>query len=464
MVFDLSRTVDYRLFFLPNPERIIIDISDTSLAATIPTAFVPPLAAIRHGKSESHTSRIVVELTTPSKISSFLLKPQQQHGHRLVVDIVPRSKAAPSVAPSPAPSTENRDVIIAIDAGHGGEDYGAIASNINEKDLVLAYAKALAREINGRTGMKAVLVREGDYFIPLGKRMQIARQHNADLFLSIHANSFVPDRRVNGFLLFALSDKGASSEVGRWLARKENKSNLSGGVNTIINHEITDKSLRKVILDLSMTSVKNLSVLAGKRILTSMGTVTKLQKDYVEFANFTVLRAPDIPALLVELGFLTNPKEAQKLLRGQFRSRMTRALADGVENFFLSYPPHGSLLAVRRANLLNNAKEFYKVRYGDTLSEVALAHNLSTNELRRLNKLDSDRLLVGQQLRLRPDLGTQSRSPKHYTVQKGDSLSTIASQFRLTVAHLKKVNGLTKTSIRPGQKLLLHSPAAAQSP
>jgi len=457
LVFDLSNGVDYRLFFLSNPERILIDLPGVEIAATAPTSFKPPLAGIRRGTPNARTTRMVVELTTPSKVSSFLLKPQQQYGHRLVVDIAPEAGVVTPVAPI---VEENRDVLIAIDAGHGGDDYGTVASGVHEKTLVLDYAKALAREINARTGMRALLIREGDYFISLHKRMLKARRHRADFFLSLHANSFPQDKRVNGFMLFALSDKGASSEVARWLASSENSSNQRGGVDSVLESEPGDSDLRKVILDLSMTSVQNLSILSGRKLLKSVGEVTHLHKQEVESANFAVLRAPDVPALLLELGFLSSPKEAEKLNDNTFRQRMITALANGIESFFYDYPPYGTRLAKIRANHLDNPDVFYLVKKGETLSEIALTQKIPEARLRLINGLKSDKILAGQRLRLRedpqPSLDKLAGLPHEYRVKPGDSLWTIASRFGLSVAQLRSLNKLEKQFIQPGQKLLLY--------
>ena len=287
------------------------------------------------------------------------------------------------------PLEENRDVVIAIDAGHGGEDPGAIGPRkIKEKNVVLQISRRVKKILDGTKGIKAVLIRDGDYYLAHRKRTDLARQARADLFVSIHADAF-KQANVHGASVYTLSDRGATSETAAWLAQRENRSDLLGGVGDV---SLTDKDpiLAHVLLDLSMDANRSQSIDAGKSVLANLGKVTKLHKQRVEQAAFVVLKSPDMPSILVETGFISNPKEARRLSQAEHQSKVARAIARGITQFMSENPPPNSLLA----NIQGELK--YTIVRGDTLSAIALRYGVSSKLLRSRNKLSGDKIRVGQ--------------------------------------------------------------------
>jgi N-acetylmuramoyl-L-alanine amidase len=289
---------------------------------------------------------------------------------------------------------DQRDIIIAIDAGHGGEDPGALGpGRIKEKHVVLAIAKELQRLLDSEMGFTPFMVRTGDYYVGLRDRTEKARKANADFFVSIHADAF-KHPSAKGSSVFVLSDRGATSETARFLADKENSSDLIGGVS------IGDREdhLALTLLDLSMTATRTTSVQAGEEILKEMGQISKLHKRNVEEASFVVLKSPDMPALLVETGFISNPTEARQLQDKNYQKKMAKAIYNGIKEYFENNPPAGTLIAARK----KAATKFvdYVVRRGDTLSELAVQSGMDTKALRDLNGLNSNSLRVGQRIRI----------------------------------------------------------------
>ncbi len=319
LVFDLDRRAEHRIFPLSSPNRLVIDIDNSKLLTELkdlPTQ-TGPIKSVRWGTRGKTGLRIVLDLREAVEPKSFPLAPNKQYNHRLVVDLYPKNKTLkPAVVSKPViddkKSTKgNRNIIIAIDAGHGGEDPGAIGhGGIYEKKVVMSIAKKLAAYLKKEKGFQAKLIRTGDYYIGLRERTKRARKSNADLFISIHADAF-SSPKAKGSSVFALSQRGASSEAARWLADKENSSDLIGGVGAL---SLDDKEdvLAGVLLDLSMTASLGMSLELGQSVLNSMGGVSKLHKRKVEQAAFAVLKSPDIPSVLIETGFLSNPSEARK--------------------------------------------------------------------------------------------------------------------------------------------------------
>ena len=282
-------------------------------------------------------------------------------------------------------------MIVAVDAGHGGEDPGAVgAHGLYEKTVVLQMARKLAALFNDTPGYRAVLVRKGDYYIPLRNRIEIARRERADMFVSIHADAF-KSAAASGASVYALSQRGASSETARWLAEKENRSDLIGGVGNV-SLDDKDDVLAQVLLDLSMDANLAASLEAGEAVLKKLGGVTRLHSKKVGQAGFVVLKSPDIPSLLVEAGYISNPREARRLSQADHQRRVVGAIHAGVTVYMRNSPPAGTLLAARLAS-----GEFrYIVERGDTLSEIAARHGTSTARIRRANGLRGDRIRVGQ--------------------------------------------------------------------
>lgn len=408
LVLELSAPVDHKILMLKKPDRLVLDLKEASKALKFDSVELKgtPIRAVRSAKRNKNDLRIVLDLKESAKPKSFLLKPNNTYGHRLVVDIYTSKKAAVSkVQPQPVILGKSRDVIVVIDPGHGGEDPGAIGPNrLKEKDVVLAISKELRKQLNQQKGFKAYLTRERDYYIGLRKRTKIARQYNTDLLVSVHADAFKRPQ-AHGASVFALSNRGSSSETARWLAKKENSADLIGGVGSV-SLEDKDDVLASVLLDLSSTASLKASLSVGDHVLKSMGGVARLHKKSVQQAGFVVLKSPDIPSILVETGFISNPSESKRLKSSKYQRKIAKAIKSGVLKYFNESPPPGTYLAQLKsakggkvARLAKNAStKKYVVRKGDTLSQIAMRNDVSIKDIRRANKLSSDKVWVGQRI------------------------------------------------------------------
>lgn len=401
IVFDLSAPVEHELLKLEDPDRLVIDLKQAQLAKqpSQPATGDHYIKGLRSGVRNNHDLRVVLDLKREVISKTFQLKPNERYGHRLVVDVFPtggdKTIASPQApAKSVAERNKNlRDVIVAIDAGHGGEDPGAIGSHgTHEKEVVMQIARRLAEKVDRAPGMRAVLTRDGDYFLPLRRRIEIAREHQADLFISVHADAF-RDRRVHGSSVYVLSKSGASSEAARWLAEQENASDLIGGVSL----EDKDDVLRAVLLDLSQTGTLEVSIDVAERLVRGLGSTGKLHRRDVQSAGFLVLKAPDIPSVLVEAAFISNPEEERKLRDHGHQDRLADALLRGLQGYFSEHAPEGTLLAARE-----KARKHTIVR-GDTLSTISQQYSISQDRLKRSNGLKNDQIQVGQVLVIPPD-------------------------------------------------------------
>lgn len=392
VVFDTSAPVRFDLFTLENPRRVVIDLADARPRSGFDPGTLRPggerVTDVR-AAARGNQYRIVLDLAEAVDPKSFTLAPVSPYGHRLVVDLY--SKGPSRDAPTVSLAEERRDVVIAIDAGHGGEDPGATGpGRIREKDVVLSIARRLAARLDGVDGFKAVLVRNGDYYVSLRDRISRARAQRADLFVSIHADAF-KSPGVSGASVYTLSDSGASSETARWLAENENRSDLIGGVGEVTLGD-KDPMLARVLLDLSMDANRSASIRAGSRMLGRLGGVAKLHKHRVEQAGFVVLKAPDVPSILVETGYISNPAEARRLSTASYQERLAGALADGIRSYMAEHSPPGTLLAWRR----QQGDVRYTIVNGDTLSEIAARYGISTRRIREANELSGDVIRVGQ--------------------------------------------------------------------
>jgi N-acetylmuramoyl-L-alanine amidase len=392
-VFEVSGPVQYRLFGLKNPDRLVLDIDSAQLKGDIRpiTEGVGVLKAVRTGR-QSTGVRIVFDLNRSVSPKSFLLTPSEDTGHRLVVDLFGSGQAPSEIktVEQVQPRADGRKVVIAIDAGHGGQDPGASGrSGLREKDVTLKIARALADLIDREPGMQAKLIRTADYFIPLRQRFVRAREAKADLFLSIHADAF-SDRSVRGSSVFILSNSGASSEAANWLARSENKADLVGGVTL----DDKDATLAAVLLDLSQGATLEASHDVASHVLGSLARVGKTHKRYVERAGFAVLKSPDVPSVLVETAFISNPDEERKLRDPKHRAALAQAIFKGVRSYFHSSPPPGTWLAA------NARADEHVVASGETLSAIATRHRISLSALRNANGLRTDTVHAGRVLRI----------------------------------------------------------------
>lgn len=388
-VLDLNGPVDYRLFTLEDPHRVVVDLRDSRLESELEAGANAGdlLRRVRTGRRSGGDLRVVFDLGAAVNPKSFLLAPAKQYGHRLVVDLRRRDDG-PAQPVKTAESVNGggaRDVVVAVDAGHGGEDPGAIGpSGLKEKNVVLDIARRLARLIEDKPGMAAVLIRDGDYYVPLRERFQKAREHKADYFLSMHADAFY-ERSVRGSSVYVLSEKGASSEAARWLAQRENQADLVGGVRL----DDKDEVLASVLLDLSQSAAMDASTMAAKRVLASLKTVGAVHKHNVEKANFMVLKSPDVPSLLVETAFISNPQDERRLKRPQHRQKIARAVGNGLFAHVVKAPPPGTWLA------RHDVDAKHVVARGETLSGIAERYDVNLTTLRAANDINGDHLRAG---------------------------------------------------------------------
>jgi N-acetylmuramoyl-L-alanine amidase len=391
-VLDLDRKTAYKLFTLQNPHRVVVDLQGSSIGIPVELdkEHAGIISGVRYGQPDKNTLRVVFDLTDSVELKSFLLEPTAQYSHRLVIDLYSRSnRQASSMVKHVADiSKPDRDVVIAIDAGHGGEDPGAIGKKkTQEKDVVLQIARRLKKAVDAEPGMKAILTRDGDYYIPLRGRYEKARKARSDLFVSIHADAFTK-RSVRGSSVFVLSPRGASSEFARLLADSENASDLVGGVT--LNDK--DDMLASVLLDLSQSATREASNKVAGDILGAMKRTGTIHKPHVGRANFMVLKSPDVPSVLIETAFISNPGEEKRLTEKEFQQRMARTIARGVKDYFYSSPPPGTWIAANRDG------QKYIVARGDTLGGIASRYSVSLNRLRSANNIRGDVIHVGREL------------------------------------------------------------------
>lgn len=380
LTLESANPLDYKLFTLSNPARLVIDLKNVEASSALQevaeniVADDPWITGLRVGFNRPGVLRLVLDLRSEIKPSVFTLKPTGEYGNRLVLDIhpaqpqmadaalqaantsdlgvkselptEPESAAqtneplnsetiAPQYKPRQKPQFQvTRLITVVIDPGHGGEDPGALGANgTHEKEVTLAIAKRLKAKIDAMENMRAVLTRDSDYFIPLGERVSKARRLNADLFVSIHADAFIrPD--ANGSSVFMLSEHGASSAAARWLAMKENDADLVGGVNV----GVKDKNLARTLIDLSQAVTNDDSRRLGHAVLTELSGINRLHKGQVEQAGFAVLKAPDIPSILIETAFISNPEEEKRLNDEGYQDKMANAIVTGIKRYFASNP------------------------------------------------------------------------------------------------------------------------------
>nr|WP_324259722.1 N-acetylmuramoyl-L-alanine amidase [Cellvibrio fontiphilus] len=517
IVLDLDAPVQHSLTLAANPERIIVDVPKTSLKAPLgqlPLADTPVLA-VRSSMQTNGDLRLVFDLKSKVAPNSFLLKAHGGMHDRLVIDLYDETPAtttaatqspqntasapAPNTAPAtniatsastpvsaatkpvtkPAPQAASqpvakadlsgkRFIVIAVDAGHGGEDPGALGPNrLREKDVTLMIAKELVAAINAQPGFTGKLTRTGDYFIPLKKRRDLARNMKADLFVSIHADAFTkPSAR--GASVFALSRHGATSETARFLAERENESDLIGGVGDI-RLDDKDQVLAGVLVDLSMTATLNSSLQVGQQVLNSMGGIAHLHKRHVEQAGFLVLKSPDVPSILVETGFISNPGEARKLATPAYRKQMAQSVFKGIRQHFYQHPPAGTYVAAQiESGSVGGFERQHSVVAGDSLSGIANRYGVSMQRLMQYNNLRSTTVNVGQNLKIpasnspavaqvqapvstpRPAVAA---APRVHKVVAGDTLSRIASRYGVSPGAIQRHNNMKSTTVKLGQTL-----------
>ncbi|MDH5570427.1 MAG: N-acetylmuramoyl-L-alanine amidase [Gammaproteobacteria bacterium] len=390
LVIDLDAPVEHNLFALKNPDRIVIDLKDSQFPGALPTFDYSEskIRNIRFAQQKNGQLRFVIDLTSAVQPKSFVLKPQGDYGNRLVVDLFHDDNETSSVKRKPyVPSYQDkRDIIIAIDAGHGGEDPGALGRRgTREKDVVLAIAKRLENLIKNEPGMTPLMIRSGDYYVGLKQRVRIARQKQADLFISIHADAF-RNTKARGTSVFVLSERGASSEVASFLAESENRADLIGGVSL----DDKDDLLKMVLMDMVKNSTVEDSHDVAGRVLNNLRSVNHLHKDKIEQAAFRVLKAPDIPSILVETAFISNPQEERRLRSPNHQQKLAQAILSGVRSYFRSNPLPGTVLAQKPKQ--------HTISSGETLSSIAEKYSVSIHAIKNTNGLNSNSLQIGDTL------------------------------------------------------------------
>jgi len=400
LVFDLSGPLEHRLFTLADPHRIVIDMDGAEMSGPVPELDYggPLLAQVRVGKPEEGPLRIVLDLKREARPRTFILGPAGPYGHRLVIDLYDAKAGgsaddeAKPVAAAPAPEAraakpKPRMLVIAIDAGHGGEDPGAMGKRYRtrEKDVTLGVARELAKLIAATPGMRPVLIRDGDYYVGLRDRFRKARAQRADLFISIHADA-VPGKQAYGSSVYALSEKGASDAMARFIAEKENAADLIGGVS--LNDK--DDVLAKVLLDLSHTKTIHDSLALGDDLLVELKRIGPVHTHKVRQAGFMVLKSPDIPSVLIETAFISNPDEEKKLRSREFQKNLAAGIFKGVKRY----------VARERAAELTAANREHVVRPGETLAAIARRYEVQVEALRFANNLTDREPAAGSRLQI----------------------------------------------------------------
>jgi N-acetylmuramoyl-L-alanine amidase len=475
VVIDLASEAEYSYFTLSSPDRLVVDLKQTSINTKLPinVSESPVLKRIRKSSPpQKGTYRLVFELKRKVTPQLFKLAPTPggQYGHRLVIDMPHGSSSSSTTAAKPSSSSSSpqvsrdasqllgtADIVVAIDAGHGGEDPGSIGpSRKYEKHATLAISKKIAAQINAVPGMKAVLTRRGDYFVNLNKRSEIARGSKAHLLVSIHADGFrTPQPR--GGSVFVLNTRRANSEIARWVENHEEQSQLLGGAGEVLSKNTSDKNVSQTLLDLQFSHSQKEGYKVATKILKQMSSAgIKLHKKQPVNASLAVLKSPDIPSVLVETGFITNPTEEKLLFQRSHQDKLARALTKAIVQYFEANPPEGTLFSNRGKTIK------HKVKRGESLSVIAKKYGTTTKAIMQANKLKSSGLAIGQVLTIPGSKGAipvpkvtnpvETKTITH-VVQSGEYLGKIAARYKVSVATIKRENKLRSDTLKLGQKL-----------
>jgi N-acetylmuramoyl-L-alanine amidase len=402
VVLDLSGPAEHNIFTLRGPDRLVVDLKDSRISSAI--SELPKgtgaLAGVRSGRRSNGQLRVVLDLNESVRSRSFTAGPNNQYGDRLVIDLQ-RQGSLHAVKRASVGHSAGRDIVVAIDPGHGGRDPGSIGRDKTfEKDVALAVARNLARRIDQEPGMKAVLVRDGDYYVEHRERIAVARRNKSDLFVSVHADS-VKDRRAKGASVYALSLKGATDEAAMRLAQRENAADLVGGVSLAGK----DAVLASVLLDLSQNAALGASLDVGEKILGELAKIGSMHRHTVQQAGFIVLKSPDVPSILVETAFISNPAEEAKLKSESHRDKLANAILAGIRTYFYTNPPPDTRIAMNLRQSPSPQVD-YVISRGDTLSEIAARYNTSVTAIKTANNLSGNTVRVGQTLRIPVLTGT----------------------------------------------------------
>lgn len=456
LAFDLSAQVRYQVFNLDNPERIVIDIVDSELAADIAALDLSqgPIRGIRTGIRDGDDLRVVLDMDQRLQHQSFTVAANGELRNRLIIDLYhpePTASSARTVQTLPvAQPEEKRDILVAVVAGHGGDDPGAPSYNRRfwEKDVTLSIARAVEERLREAPGYQPVMIRDGDYSVALKSRPVIARDRRVDVYVSIHADSY-RGQEVQGVTVYALSGETADQENIRRVEEKENMADLIGGLAGDTRIADVEDDLALTLLDLSMAWSMEQSVMLGTHILDTLDGVAPLRKDKVQGGNLWELRSPDIPSILIETGYLSNPQEAERLKSAAYQRRLADAIVQGIRNYFYDSPPEGTLVAWQKVNGVAPAS--YVVKRGDSLSVIAERFGVSLAALKSENALSGDVIQVGRTLTI-PGSATPDRVSEH-RIARGETLSEIAERYRISLTSLRRANNLSGDVIRVGQVL-----------
>lgn len=393
VVFDLKNKPEYTYFTLQSPERLVIDFKSTSDAVSFANAASKDkrIKKIRSSKAKKKGSRrVVLELNNSFTTTIFALPPTGQYGNRLVIDLYDKTIKKTKVASQV--TQRQRDIVIGIDAGHGGEDPGSIGpKGTYEKRVTLAIAKKLKAEIDREKGMKAVLVRSGDYYITVGGRSEIARKNNVDLLVSIHADAF-HSPKPNGASVWMISNKRVESELAKWLRNRDKNSELLGGGGGVIKNT-NDDNLALTLADMNKEHSLDVSHGVAKNLVQELKRITKMHKKTPQHGNFGVLKSSDIPSILVETGFISNHQEERNLLSTKHQAKLAKAIKSGIKSYFIEHPLSNSYFA-------SIGYRKHRVTSGESLSLLAKRYNVSVGTIKSVNNLKSNTVRIGQTLKI----------------------------------------------------------------
>ncbi|WP_122055487.1 N-acetylmuramoyl-L-alanine amidase [Vibrio sp. Evd11] len=470
VVIDLKSEADFSYFTLSSPSRLVVDLKHTNLATKLPVVVKdsPVLSKVRKSSPpDKNTYRLVFELKKSSKADLFKLSPTPggQYGHRLVIDF-PHGATSKGTTSKPSKPTVNKninqvkrqkDILIVIDPGHGGEDPGSIGpSRKYEKNATLSISRKLAAQLNAVPGIKTRMTRNADYFVNLNRRVAIARENEAHLFISIHADAFTTPQPRGGSV-FVLNTRRANTEISRWIENKEKQSELLGGSGAAFTGNIDDKNVNQTLLDLQFSHSQKEGYKLATTILSEMGKVAKLHNSKPINTSLAVLRSPQIPSVLVETGFISNPTEEKLLFQRSHQDKLARAVTKAVVKYLKANPPEGIILS--NATSSTGSVSQHKVSRGESLSVIASKYGTSTQTLMKFNNLKSSSLAIGQVLKIPGSASSSSSSSAvktktiTHTVKSGEYLGKIASRYKVRVTDIKRENRLKSETVRVGQKL-----------
>ncbi|MFD2165528.1 N-acetylmuramoyl-L-alanine amidase [Thalassotalea euphylliae] len=395
VVFDLAKTPDYSYFSLSRPDRLVIDFADSKNAVQLANLAKNDkrIERVRTSKPKKKGgTRIVLELADSYQLTIFPLAPAGQYGNRLVVDLYDKEKINNVEKVAKRTPKSDRDIVIGIVAGHGGEDPGSIGpKGTYEKHVTLAIAKRLEALIKKQKGMKAVMIRTGDYYVPVGRRSEIARQKKVDFLVSIHADAFYTPK-PSGASVWVVTNKRVESELSKWLRNRSKNSELLGGGGGVIKNT-KDDNLAITLADMNKEHSLSVGMSVAHDVQSHLARVTKMHKKRPQHGNFGVLKSSDFPSILVETGFISNPKEERNLNSGKHQQKLANAVFNGIKKHFLENPPMGTYFA-------KMGYRKHKVSRGESLSLLAQRYNVSVGELKSANNLKSSTVRIGQTLRI----------------------------------------------------------------